>query len=351
MLTQHKIRQVDLFNMWDKLCSLHIQWDAALRRTESLKLKCEKNAIKNIVITGMGGSAMSGDILHRLVAGCCPVPIEINRSYSVPAYVNEQTLFIAISYSGDTEETLEAFKTALKRKAQIISITTGGELAKLTPPKSDLLLLPPDSTPRTSFGHLFVSLWRIFDILKLCTNGFGNVKEAAGFIEEQINLFSNLTENDALELAGDIQDTLPIIYSNGTTLLAVNNRLRNQFHENAKILAYGNFLPEMNHNEIVGWERIIHLTGKVSCILLRDESDHYTTKQRMEVTRELIEPHAVIFKEVQSAGNSLLERVLYLMIYGDFLTYYLAILNETDPTPITKIDLLKTQLAVIKPPK
>lgn len=348
VISLEQIKVYDTQDLWTKLKNSAEQWFESIRFTKDISFSFKSDTIDNIVITGMGGAAMAGDLIVQLATPLAQIPVLLNRSYTLPAFVNEHTLVIILSYSGDTEETVSAAKHAYVKRAHCIGITSGGKIAALSAnERFDLVKLNPGSSSRGALAYFFIGLWRVFQALDIFKPGDKELIETGEFIQEQIDVFSNLDENEPAELADEIMDSLPVIYSSDGILEAVNMRWRNQIQENAKTLAYGGIVPEMNHNEIVGWERTAHLMGKVSCIQLIDEKDHDRIKTRMEITESLIEPHAVSFNTIRSAGNTPLQRMFYLVLYGDFMSFYLAILSETDPAPITKIDLLKKRLSDI----
>lgn len=345
-LSQSDIELFDTQGMQSLLVEFPNQWDEAIKLTEELDLNLDPSGVENVCIAGMGGSAIGGDLIRAYSYDSCPVPVEVIRDYTVPGWVDENTLFIASSFSGDTEETLAALSVARERGARSAAITSGGKmLMKATREEFDYIKIPGGMPPRAALGYNFVSLFRIFQYLGFLAEGDEALSETEVLLNDQGALLANLQESEALALAGDLMDSLPIIYSNSTLLEPVNRRWRCQFEENSKTLAYGNTLPEMNHNEIVGWEHIAHLTGRLSVILLLDEKEDPRIKKRMHIVKELIEDQAVSISILKSRGDSRLTRMFSLIQLADWTSYYLAILNEVDPTPIAKIDLLKSKLA------
>ena len=199
--------------------------------------------------------------------------------------------------------------------------------------------------PRAALGYSFVPLFRIFQQLGYIDETSEVLSETAEYLNRQGQLFANTDDNEALSLAEDLTNTLPVVYSDATIMAPVNLRWCEQFEENAKTLAYGNTLPEMNHNEIVGWEQIIHLTGRLSVIILRDRDDHPKVRQRMHIVEELIEDQVSSINVLTTRGEARLTRMFSLIQLADWTSFYLAVVNDVDPTPIAKIDLLKRKLA------
>lgn len=345
LLQEFHIQAFDSENVFEKLKRSSNQWFEAIEITRNIAFSFTKDDIENVVITGMGGAAIAGDMIKSLSMDTAHIPVIMNRTYSLPSFVNDKTLVIILSYSGDTEETVSAANHALERNAHCVGISSGGYISSLaSSERFDLIKITPDLSSRSALAYFLIGIWRIFQKLEIFAEGDELLTETGHFITDQIALFSNLEENEPLELAEEILDSLPVIYSSDGILKPVNLRWRNQIQEYAKTLAYGGILPEMNHNEIVGWERTSHLMGRVSCIQLIDENDHYRVQRRMDISAELIEPHAVAYQRVRAVGPCPLRRMIYMVLFGDFMAYYLAILSETDPAPITKIDLLKTKL-------
>jgi len=341
-----QIKAIDSQNMWDHLIGFPEQWKDAMELTEELDLTIDEGRINNICFVGMGGSAMGADLIRAYSYQTCPHPVQVVRHYEVPHWVDEQTLVIACSFSGNTEETLSALDAAREQGAQAIALTGGGELMlKAAKQEFDYIKTPGNSPTRFALGYCFVPLYRIFQHLGFVDEGEVALKETATFLSEQIDLLSDTQDNEALNLAEEINDTLPILYADATMMQPVNLWWRSQFAENAKTLAYGDDMPEMTHNEIVGWERIVHLTGRLSVIMLMDKEDNPRVQRRMEIVEELVEDQAASLQILRTRGQTRLTRMFSLIQLADWTSFYLAMLNRVDPTPVTKIDLLKSKLA------
>ncbi len=345
MIKLEQIRATDTQGMWDRLCTFDEQWRDAVYHTQQAELDLDVDKIRDVVITGMGGAIVGGDIIRAICLEVGHLPVHINKSYALPSFVADSTLVIAVSQSGNTEETLSAFEAAGTRGAQRVIITTGGKLSELADEEEiPIIRMPKSRITRAALAFTFVALWRVFQKIDVFLPGDKTLLEAADFFTQEIDILSDLSDNDAVELAEGLVSTLPIIYSNDSLMAPVALRWKTQFNENSKMLAFRGEIPEMNHNEIEGWELTAHLMGKLSVIFLKDQSDHVRVKHRMEVSGSLIEPHAVSLKAVSSTGNNALERVFYMIIYGDFVSFFLSILSNVDPMPIVKIELLKRKL-------
>ncbi len=345
-VTDQLIEKIDKENMRELLLKFSQQWEEAIALTEDISLAIDKSRVKTVCLAGMGGSAIGADLIRTYSYNKCRLPVQVVRHYDIPEWVDENTLFITCSYSGNTEETLSALRQAQKKGVQIIAVTSGGELLVEASDKDfDYVKIPGGLPPRAALGYSFVPLYRIFQELGFIEQGNEALRDTGRFLREQGEILSDLRESEAVSIAEEIADTLPVIYSDATLMEPVNLRWRGQFEENSKTLAYGNLLPEMNHNEIVGWEKIAHLTGRLSVLMLFNESDHKKVRQRMNIIEELIGDHAASIQVLRTRGEHQLTRMFSLIQLGDWVSYYLAIMNEADPTPVAKIDLLKSKLA------
>lgn len=348
LLNIKKIREIDKENMLKLLLDFPKQCKEASKFVDDILIPSDYRDVRNIVFAGMGGSAIGGDIVKAVVRNQASVPIFVNRNYTIPEFLNSETLFIAISYSGNTEETLCSFKAAKSAGAKIITVTSNGQVEKLaSEARFPCIKVPKGQPPRTSLGYLFIPLLSVLSRLDFIDLNLQSD------IEESIELLSKMIDKElrpeiedgnlAKELARNIYGKLPIIYAS-QEMEPVATRWKGQMCENAKNLAYCNIFPEMNHNEIEGWNYPADLFGKCCVVMLRDEDDHRMTKARMDITTELIEEYPDVVKEVKSRGKSLLARIFSLICLGDWTSFYLAMLNEVNPTPVSRITVLKKRL-------
>jgi len=345
-MDQEHIQSLDSQDMWQKLVDFPAQWQKAMDLTADLDLRIDRDRINKICFVGMGGSASGGELIQAYMYNSCPYPAQIVRHYEIPAWVDEQTLVITSSFSGNTEETLTALVAARDNGAQTVAVTSGGELMlKAAKEEFDYIKMPSGMQTRTALGYIFVPLYRIMQYLGVLKDEDIKLHETQQFLSEQIELFSNPKDNEALNLAEELSDTLPIFYSDAIMMHPVSLWWRSQFQENAKTLAYGNTMPEMTHNEIVGWERVVHLTGRLSVVMLKDKDDNPRVQRRMDIVEELIEDQTASLHTVTTRGPNRLARMFSLIQLADWTSFYLAMLSNIDPTPVTKIDLLKSKLA------
>ena len=295
--------------------------------------------IQSILITGLGGSGIGGSIISELIADSCSVPIAVNKDYFLPAFVNETTLVIVSSYSGNTEETLNAMQEAISRKAQIIAITSGGKILQLAKQHQfDFIEIPGGQPPRSCIGYSLVQLIKI-----LVAAGFAKPALFAD-LEQAIQLLDRENaqiKTQAREIAGKLLNKIPVLYSLGTCEGTVV-RFRQQINENSKMLCWHNTLPEMNHNELVGWTS---RNEDLAVITFHTSFDYARTKKRYEVCRPIFEKYAGAVIDISAGGQSRLEQFLYLINIGDWISCYLADLRGIDPVEVNVIDHLKGELA------
>jgi glucose/mannose-6-phosphate isomerase len=350
-MTLEEIHRVDPDGMYKCVLDFPKQVEDAFKIGKAASVPVKSRGVTSIVITGLGGSAIGGDLLRAYLTDEILVPITVNRHYILPEFVDKKTLVIVSSYSGNTEETISAHKEATRRKAKILCISTGGEVTEFASKhKQPCIKIPGGLQPRAALGYSFFPL-----LVALAKSGFikpkdKDIKETIALLKMKALEYGNpdSKDNPSLELAAKLKGKLPIIYSSSHQLDAVNLRWRGQIEENAKQLAYGNLLPEMNHNELVGWNMLKELLEKTHVVFLRDKGEHPRVSVREEITKKIISEYASGVTDVRSNGTSLLARMFSLIQFGDWVSFYLAILNNQDPTPVKAIDYLKSELARIK---
>ncbi|MDX1531244.1 MAG: bifunctional phosphoglucose/phosphomannose isomerase, partial [Rhodothermales bacterium] len=300
-----------------------------------------------VVIVGMGGSAIGGDLVRTYCRDTAPVPISVVRDYTLPASVGERSIVVASSYSGGTEETLSSFEEALRRDATVYAVTSGGTLqARVEAEGLKAVSIPGGMQPRAALGYSFSVLLRMADKLGLCSVSDAEYEEASQILDGNAAVYADPSGNAARDLAEDLWGQLPVVYRGPGLLEAVGMRWQTQLHENAKQLAYGNVFAELNHNEIMAWEATPEeIRERVAVVVLRDRGDHAQVQRRMEVTRGLVEDRIGGWTEVQSQGERPLARMLSTIQLGDFVSFYLGMLAGVDPTPVDTIQELKKTLA------
>lgn len=287
--------------------------------------------VEKVVVCGMGGSAVGGDLL-KIYMHDSKVPVFVIRDYKVPNFVDENSLVFAVSYSGNTEETISAFEDASRKKAKIVAVTSGGQLGVMA---KKVIKIPSGLQPRAALGYTFFPMLGV-----LANSGIVDVKGKE--IEEMLNILSKTDEFKSVgeRIAKKIGLRTPIIYAS-EMLSAVAYRWKTQFNENSKVAAFYHVFSEMNHNEIAGYQNINK--SDFIAIFVRDKNDNERIKKRMDVTKEIISSRVDV-EEVFTRGEGLLSRMFSGIYYGDFVSYYLALANRVDPTPVTVIENLKKKL-------
>ena len=341
-------KSIDISNMIQAIYDFPDHIQAAVTIGDNISFNHAYNGIQNIVLAGMGGSAIGGDVVRLLAKNELNIPMVVSRNYTLPNWVNKKTLVICSSYSGNTEESIAAFDQAQDRGAQIIGITTGGSLMeRMHNLKMDVLAIPSGLQPRAALALSFVPILYLLNKVNLVgSDTINELNCAVDLLNLKRDQYGEeIVENPTYKLAQKIYKTLPIIYgeNEATSILAV--RWKNQLNENAKMLAFHNELPEMNHNEIVGWENNSELINQLSVIWLTDEGDHPQIAARQEVTREIIGDLPRYHEVVSVDGGSKVERLIHMIHFGDWVSFWCAILHGTDPTPVIKIDKLKRILS------
>jgi glucose/mannose-6-phosphate isomerase len=307
--------------------------------------------IQNVVVTGLGGSAVGGDLLRVLVEDNGEVPLVVNRDYQMPAFVNDRTFVIAASYSGNTEETLSAFEDAQDRGALLACVTSGGELAQRAAHYgTPVAFIPRGQPPRSAMGYLFIPmLMAAHKVGVIRRDPTGDLQNAIALLEkarEQWNADVPFEKNPAKQLAAKLYGKLPIVYGSQAYSTVVAFRWKTQLNENTKIHAYSNGYPEMNHNEILGWVLAKQQVPNLAVVLLRDQMERPKIVARVETTRRLF-ARAADVHEVFAEGQILLARMLHAIYLGDWVSCYLALLYGVNPTDISYINLLKAVLEKI----
>jgi len=319
--------------------SLHLR--EAIANVSESNLKKPEALINNVLITGLGGSGIGGTIAAELSAPIASVPIAVNKDYNLPAYVNENTLVIVCSYSGNTEETLSALDIAMSKKAEIACITSGGKLNEIAKAKGFNCLNmgdgnPPRSMLAYSFTYLFYLL-RFYDVALFDVKK--DIRNAADLLDNEEESIKQAAHQVAKQLEGK---TTAIYAVSGN--LGIASRLRQQLNENAKMLAWEAEVPEMNHNELVGWEGG---NNRFAALFLRNDSDYIRNQKRIDIIKKIIDKKTDTLIEVWSKGSSPIEKALYLIHLGDWVSYYLSEINQVDIIDIKSIDLLKSELSKI----
>lgn len=317
----------------------------AIKRAE--KVKIPYKTPKNVIITGMGGSAIGGELLRDWLHDRASIPIEVCRDYVLPAHADKNTLVIAVSYSGETEETLSVFLEAVKRHCMVVTISSGGHLQTFSKKlKIPHISMPTGFPPRAAIAYTFFPLVVLMERLYVVKERSEEITEALHVLEkvsEENALRTPLKNNKAKKLALEIEGTVPIVYG-FRQYGSVARRLKCQFNENSKVPSKFDIFSELNHNEVVGWEAPKNLTKIFSIILIRDPKEPPEIKQRIEITEQIVSQKVCKILKIQALGKQKLAKMLSAMYIGDFASIYLALLRGVDPTPTKTIAHLKREM-------
>lgn len=306
------------------------------------------DGIRNIVILGMGGSAIGGNLVRSLYEDELPVPVNVVSDYTLPAYVDEDTLVIASSYSGNTEESLTTYDEAVRRGAKAVVISTGGEIGRRAQEHGHpWIRIKAGMQPRAAIGMSLFPLIVILNRLGFIADVDDDVDEAIEILEKkkaELNSQVPFEHNPMKQLALACAGKIPLVYGSGGWRGVAAYRWKTQVNENSKALCFSNAFPELNHNETVGWE-YPELTREFHVIMLRDPADTERMNTRVEVTKSIMAERIAGQTEVWAEGESKLARLVSLIYPGDYFSLYLALLYGVDPTPVRMIDRLKGELA------
>ena len=342
-----KIKEIDRSGM----LSVVMETPEMLLKASELSQKTPLRKVKKIrqvVMAGMGGSAVVGDVISDLLFTKIEIPIYVNRGYKLPAFVGSETLFFALSYSGNTEETLAAVKEAAQSGAKIVCITSGGKLKELAEKNNhSIYLIPPGYQPRAALPYLLVPLLKSLEENGIISGYQEELNKSARLLQKlrgEYGADKPFRANPVKQLAKRLLGGIPLIFASRGTSGAAALRLKTQFNENSKVTALINLFPELNHNEMANLSFLKREEHNFCLIFLRHEGDLERIRKRMEITKSLIGTQLGGVNEIFSEGKTDLERILSLIYFGDFLSVYLAILREVDPTPVEIIGRLKKEL-------
>ncbi len=340
--------QFDRANMLEQIFGLPEQCRKAWEDARKQSLPAHYRGAGNVLILGMGGSAIGGDLVAALARYESPCPVYVCRDYRIPSWVGPETLVVASSYSGNTEETLAAFQQALEAKARCVAVTTGGKLAALAQEKGiPLWPITYAGQPRSAIGYSLLYLLRILEEAGLLGEKSAEVEKAVSLMEslrERIKPEVPLEENPAKKLALAIHGAIPVVYGPGF-LAAVARRWKGQFNENSKNWAFYEELPEAHHNAVMGYPNPAESRGRLVVILLDSSLEHPRHEARLRITEEVLAMENIPFHKVKVEGGSFLEQILWSIHFGDFVSYYLAILNGAEPSSVVVINYIKRRLA------
>lgn len=342
-------REIDRSGMLAAVSALPDQCSEAWRAAQELELEAGVEPVERIVVCGMGGSAIAGDIWRALLQRESPVPVFNVRGYDLPPFVDERTLVIASSFSGETEETVSAFTQALALPAKKLVITTGGRLLATARANGvPAFTFQFKGEPRAALGWSLMPLIALSQRLGLMQGVGTDVQEAISVMRSlraEIGEDRPSSSNAAKQMALRLHEKLPVVYGAGP-LTEVAHRWKTQLNESAKVWSFYEELPEIHHNAIIGYG-LPKTIAAATVVVFLESADlvHPRVRLRYEFTRRLLEEAGVWYTSVAAQGRSGLAQVLSLALFGDYVSAYLALLYGVDPTPTSVIDELKRWLA------
>ena len=335
---------VKIIKKYDKKDMLYLLKNFYLHCKDGYNFKIPKidGNFNKIVFTGMGGSAIAGDVLKVLINQYSKIPIFVIRDYTLPEFVDSKTLIIVESYSGNTEETISTYKSGKEKNGIILTISSNGEIEKLSINDSiSFIKIPSGMPPRCAFGYLFFPVYRLFVELNILPPLEEEIFEK---IKNWVNEFLPENEdNEAIKIAEKFYKKIPIIYSDNRFYPGIL-RWKTQIAENSKQFAFINELPEMNHNEIMSYYYPEFILRRIVVLFVISGMENDRIKKRIEITSKIISGKIKDVLTLKLKGDTIFEKLIYLIIFGDWVSYYLAILNKVDPTEIKEINILKELL-------
>jgi glucose/mannose-6-phosphate isomerase len=342
------LRRRDPAGMGDRIAELPDTVASAWKSARGFQLPASMSSATSVVLSGMGGSAIGGDLIRSLAEAQSPIPVTVQRGYDLPAFAQQKTLLIAVSHSGTTEETLSQVREARQRGCGLLALTSGGTLAAgVKQAGGTLFQFDYPSQPRAALGWLFVPLIAFFGQLGLLPDMSADVAEAVDVLrstQRELALDVPTTDNHAKQLAVALQGRMPVLYGGGI-MAEVAHRWKTQFNENSKAWAAYDVFPELNHNAVVGYENPRDFVDHCLVLLLESSHQHPRVSVRERVTEGLLRARGIRHQRIAPQGHGALAQMLAAILLGDYVSYYLAHLYGVDPTPVAAIDHLKQELA------
>jgi glucose/mannose-6-phosphate isomerase len=334
--TPEEIAAVDPQGMLGDVLAQPHQYEDALWRTESAGIK-KRDLSRGLVVCGMGGSAIGGDLAAAAIGLRAQAPITTIRGYELPRWVGAETLVVCASYSGNTEETLHCFEQAGAAGAPRVAVTPGGKLAEAARAAGDVPVVgvPAGMQPRAAVVYMTVVALQCAELAGAAPGLRSEIEEAANVARELVD-----DHTQASAIAQAVGDRIPVVYG-GRTSGAAARRWRSQFNENSKLAAFYGELPEAHHNEVVGWH---HADNQLFGIVLQTGDEHERMRRRFDITEEAMRDAGFEAVRIDARGESPVAQVMSLVLLGDLVSVFLAVLRGVDPTPVDEIESLKKRL-------
>lgn len=349
-LSPANLKRIDKSDMLGLLLDFPEQCRASLTIADKAGIIFQKRNFNKIVFAGLGGSAIGADLVKSYLYFECSLPILVLREYELPACVDESTLVFLVSYSGNTEEILSAYAAARRKGATLLAVSSGGRLKELALKDNITFIeVPKNIPPRCALGYLSIIPLCVLEKLGLAKEVKSGVNQAIETLErlkkENLHPSIGTKDNIAKAAAARLFNKFTVVYASSVHFDVCASRLRGQLAENSKALASSHFFPEMNHNEIVGWQNPAKLFKNFAVVMLRDKEMHPRVSKRIDITERILNKEGVEIMEIWSRGQCLLSRIFSLIYIGDFVTYYLAILYGIDPVSVDRVAYLKKELS------
>lgn len=341
---------LDSLSMREAVTGLPLQMETALDNVtrSDMGMLRSYSGISNVVVAGMGGSGIIGDVLSAVVTGNCPVPVSVCKSYDPPAYVDDRTFFIALSFSGNTEETVEAMKSAYRRGAKIMAVSGGGTIAEMAADWGIPWFRVDNAIPqpRAAIGALFVPPYVAMETAGLVPDAISSLKDA---IEQLKRRAAQANEPGGIAMVSSaaklVAGHIPLIWGSAGLGMVAASRLRTQINENAKAIAMSSTVPESCHNELAGWGQLGDVTRQlVAVVAMRDVGESEAMIRRYDFLREVVSESVSGIIELYAEGNTATARMFDLIFLGDLISLEVARIEQIDPGPVPVLDKMKRYL-------
>ncbi len=330
------------YSMYDLIKDFPEQLRKAIQIGEKATFKTAfASPVKNILVCGLGGSGIGGNLLSELLRDELKVPVAVNKGYFLPAFADESTLVLLCSYSGNTEETISCARQCVEKGLKAVCITSGGELAAIAEEnKFDVITIPGGFPPRSCLGYALLQLFFAVQAFGLISDAFKNIiLQVADFLDAEQKAMMESAE----ALAPKLLQKAIIVYAEDK-YESVALRIKQQVNENSKLPCWYSAIPEMNHNELVGWREANNALG---VLILRTEDEYERNTARINFSREVIQKVSDNVNEIKAKGNNVFEKHFYLIHFGDWLSYYLAVKEGYDPSEIDVLIRLKNHMSAL----
>lgn len=339
--------RLDSLGMWELTSGLPEQVEAAVGLADGIDGLPDRGIIENVVVLGMGGSGIAGDVLAAVAGPFMAVPVIVAKGYECPSFVGDNTLCFVASFSGNTEEIVESAADAAAAGARMVVLSSGGKLRELAASwRAPWIQLPGDiSMPRAGIGAVAIPPMVVLGRMGLFPGASGWITEAVAQLKRRRNALTG-DISPALDLARAIGRTMPIVYGGGLVGAVAATRWKNQVNENAKAPAFTNAYPELCHNEVCGWGQHGDVTRQVfTLVQLRHDHEHPQVARRFELVREIVDEVVASTHEVRAEGEGALAQLLDLVLFGDYVSLHMAYEAGIDPGPIPVLEEIKQRLA------